>query len=87
MRIPKRAEEIDRIEGVLPTGAFKGEHLRMRRFRIPERYADGGTEIIRIWVEESQIMQTQTYSGRNLSGAAAEMDEMRAALRKSGQTV
>lgn len=73
----KHAAVIDVVEGVLPSGNYAGQRIRMEL----RESTDQKTRFVKIVIGDG-VRRSYQYSGKNLGNAKAQIDEMREALAK-----
>lgn len=74
----KYAKVVDAVEGVLPSGSYRGKWVRMEL----RESTDGKTRFVVVRIGDD-FRRSYQYSGKNLPLAAQQIDEMRAALSEA----
>ena len=78
-QLPKRAELMERVGGILRDGSWTGKAIESGRYIVPGRFADGGTEYVTVKVEGGPN-RCFRYSGKNRPQAAEQIRQLRAHL-------
>uniref|UniRef100_A0A6H1ZZD3 Uncharacterized protein n=1 Tax=viral metagenome TaxID=1070528 RepID=A0A6H1ZZD3_9ZZZZ len=79
-RLPKRAELIESHAGIIdsPDSVNHGKRASVSRYRVPQSYADAGTEFVTMYVERGREHETPwrpdldvcyQYSGKHVPDA------------------
>lgn len=73
--VPKRAEFVEAVCGEVKDGPRAGQSFVLARHRVPDRFADGGTEFVT--VEGPDTKRCFRYSGKHLAEAAQQIQQFR----------
>lgn len=83
-RLPKRAEIVESVDGIIHGGPRDGQRFYLARYRVPGNFADGGTEFVTI--QGPEFAKCFRYGGRNVEFAAHQISKFRIHLIETGQT-